>query len=146
MFPETHLTEVTRLIQLAIAPVFLLTAIGTLIGALSGRLGRVVDRIRALKERMPHLPEEACREPREEMSILGRRMKLVYIAITLAVCSALFVGLLIITAFLDAFLSVDLSRAVGIVFIAAMLSFVASLGVFLREIFLAVTSAYSPMR
>ncbi len=145
MFPEAHLTEVTRLIQLAIAPVFLLTAIGTLIGALSSRLGRVVDRIRALKEGLPHLPED-IREPREEMSILGRRMKLVYLAITLAVCSALFVGLLIVTAFLDAFLSIDLSRAVGIVFIAAMLAFIASLGVFLREIYLAVTSAYSPMR
>jgi len=47
---ESHLTDITRVIQLAIAPVFLLTAIGTLIAVLNVRLGRNVDRRRVLEE------------------------------------------------------------------------------------------------
>jgi len=50
---ETHITDITHVIQLAVAPVFLLTAIGTLITALNNRLGRVIDRRRILQERLP---------------------------------------------------------------------------------------------
>ena len=41
-----HVTDITRIIQLAVAPVFLLTAIGTILSALNNRLGRIVDRRR----------------------------------------------------------------------------------------------------
>jgi hypothetical protein len=56
------------------------------------------------------------------------------------VFSALFVGLLIASALIGAFLSVELSALIGILFIAAMLAFIGGLVVFLREIFLAVVS------
>lgn len=39
---ETHISDITRVIQLAVAPVFLLTAIGTFITALNNRLARAV--------------------------------------------------------------------------------------------------------
>jgi hypothetical protein len=137
---ETHLTDVTRLIQLAVAPVFLLTAVGTIIGVLTNRLGRVVDRIRALEEKLPGFSLEQTKATNEELGILNRRMRLVYVAIVSAVFSALFVGLLIASAFIGAFLSVELSALIGILFIAAMLAFIGGLVVFLREIFLAVVS------
>jgi hypothetical protein len=137
---ETHLTDVTRLIQLAVAPVFLLTAVGTIIGVLTNRLGRVVDRIRALEEKLPGFSLEQTKATNEELGILNRRMRLVYMAIVSAVFSALFVGLLIASAFIGAFLSVELSALIGILFIAAMLAFIGGLVVFLREIFLAVVS------
>ena len=145
MFPSHP--DVSQLIQLAIAPVFLLTAVGTLLGVLSNRLGRVVDRMRALDERMPQvLVEERRAVAKSELVVLGRRMRLVYAAMALAVFCALFVGLSIVTAFINAFLHVDMWRSVGVLFIASMLSFICSLCVFLREIFLAVTSPHSPMR
>lgn len=140
MIVETHLTDVTRLIQLAVAPVFLLTAVGTIIGVLTNRLGRVVDRIRALEEKLPGFSLEQTKATNEELGILNRRMRLVYMAIVSAVFSALFVGLLIASAFIGAFLSVELSALIGILFIAAMLAFIGGLVVFLREIFLAVVS------
>jgi hypothetical protein len=138
--------DVTRLIQLAVAPVFLLTAVGTMIGVLSNRLGRAVDRSRALEERLRQLAPEGQKAAREELNILARRVRLVYASITLAVICALFVGLLIAVAFADAFVTIDLSKFIGLLFIGAMLAFILALMVFLREIYLAVARARSQMR
>jgi len=145
MNPE-NVIDVTRLIQLAVAPVFLLTAVGTIIGVLSNRLGRVVDRSRALEDRLRQLAPEGQKAVRQELDILSRRVRLVYASITLAVVCALFVGLLIAVAFVDAFVTLDLSKFIGLLFMGAMLAFIVALMVFLREIFLAVTSARSQMR
>jgi len=141
-----NVNDVARLIQLAVAPVFLLTAVGTIISVLSIRLGRAVDRSRALEDRLRQLQPEGQKDAREELNLLSRRVRLVYAAIVLSVLCALFVGLLIAVAFVDAFINVDLSKFIGLLFIAAMLAFILSLLVFLREIFLAVTSARSHMR
>jgi uncharacterized membrane protein YhaH (DUF805 family) len=64
----------------------------------------------------------------------------------LAVICALFVGLLIAVAFVDAFINIDLSKFIGLLFIGAMVAFIFALLVFLREIFLAVTRARDQMR
>jgi len=141
-----HVTDVARLIQLAVAPVFLLTAVGTIIGVLTTRLGRAIDRSRLLEDRLHQLPSEGQMAVREELGVLSRRVRLVYAAIVLAVICALFVGLLIAVAFVDAFINVDLSRFIGLLFIGAMIAFIFALLIFLREIFLAVTSARDQMR
>ena len=73
-----------------------------------------------------------------ELELLQRRMRLIYLAIVLDVVCALFVGMLIVIAFVDAFLEANLSRLVALLFVAAMLAFIGSLAVFLREIFLAI--------
>ncbi|HZT62280.1 MAG TPA: DUF2721 domain-containing protein [Burkholderiales bacterium] len=141
-----NVIDVARLIQLAVAPVFLLTAVGTIIGVLSIRLGRAVDRSRTVEDRLRQLQPDGQKAAREELLLLSRRVRLVYASIVLAVLCALFVGLLIAVAFADAFIEVDLSKFIGLLFIAAMLAFILSLLVFLREIFLAVTSARNQMR
>jgi hypothetical protein len=141
MNPVTSFGDITHVIQLAVAPVFLLTAIGTIIGVLSGRLGRAVDRRRVLEDRLRQLAPEQQGSARVELDLIARRVRLVYASIALAVFSALFVGMLIATAFIDAFLAMNLSRFIGLLFIASMLAFIASLVVFLREIFLAVMSS-----
>ena len=145
MNPE-NVTDIARLIQLAVAPVFLLTAVGTIIGVLSIRLGRVVDRSRLLEDRLRQLQPEGQKTVRAELELLGRRVRLVYASMVLAVVCALCVGLLIAVAFVDAFIVIDMSKFIGLLFIAAMLAFILSLMVFLREIFLAVTSARNNMR
>ena len=144
MNPDS-VADVARLIQLAVAPVFLLTAVGTIIGVLSNRLGRVVDRSRALEDRLRQLTPQGQGAVRAELTVLSQRVRLVYVSMTLAVVCALFVGLLIAVAFVDAFIAIDLSKFIGLLFIGAMLSFIVALMVFLREIFLAVSSARSLM-
>ena len=140
MFPQTDINQITHVITLAIAPVFLLTAVGTLMGVLVNRLARIVDRIRVLEELLHELGLDELLPARDELDNLRQRLRLIYFAVASAVFCALFVGLLIIVAFVDAFMSVNLATIVGVLFIMAMLAFIGSLVVFLREIFLAVAS------
>ena len=135
---ESNLTDITRVIQLAVAPVFLLTAIATMINALNVRLGRIVDRRRVVQERADR--QVAAGTPDDEITMLKRRSALVYYAIFCAVLSALLVCMVVAGAFLGALLGVDLARVVAALFIAAMLAMIAALGLFLREVFLAVRS------
>ena len=145
MFPQTDINQITHVITLAIAPVFLLTAVGTLMGVLANRLGRIVDRIRVLEDKLHELGLEALKPARDEIDNLRQRLRLIYFAVACAVFCALFVGLLIIVAFIDAFMSVNLAKFVGLLFVMAMLAFIGSLIVFLREIFLAVANTRQSM-
>jgi hypothetical protein len=138
--------DVTHVIQLAIAPVFLLTAVGTIIGVLSNRLSRIVDRIRVLEERPDRADPQLAAREQEELVILGRRLRLVYLAVTCEVFCGLFVGLVIAVVFADAFLAANLAGFIATVFVLSMLAFIGGLGVFLREIFLAVSSTRDRMR
>ncbi len=135
-----HLPEIAGVIQLAVAPVFLLTAVGTVIAALNVRLGRAVDRRRQLEALVPSLPAAETPSAREELGVIARRIRYVYYAILCAVISALFVCLLIAFAFLGAFVRTDLSYTIGAMFVLAMLALIACLLLFLREIFLAVST------
>lgn len=140
MIAEPHLPDIAHVIQLAVAPVFMLTAVGTILAALNIRLGRAVDRRRALESRLAGLPQAEARAARDELAQIERRIDFVYHAIVAAVLSGLFVCLLIAGAFLGAFVAVDLSRLIGALFVLAMLALIACLLLFLREIFLAVAS------
>jgi hypothetical protein len=135
-----HLPEIAGVIQLAVAPVFLLTAVGTVIAALNARLGRAVDRRRQLEALMPSLAAAETPSAREELGVIARRIRFVYYSIVCAVTSALFVCLLIAFAFLGAFVRTDLSYTIGAMFVLAMLALIACLLLFLREIFLAVST------
>ena len=138
---EGHVTDIARVIQLAVAPVFLLTAIGTILSALNNRLGRVVDRRRLLEDRTRKLIAdggEAAKEDIEELALLAQRIGLVYNAIMFAVVSGLLICLLVATAFTGVFITIDLARVVAMLFILSMIALIGSLALLLREIFLAV--------
>ena len=136
-----HVTDITRIIQLAVAPVFLLTAIGTILSALNNRLGRIVDRRRVLEERLRKGNTEAeppAKEDVRELELLARRISLIYHAIVLAIVCALFICLLVASAFLGVFVTVDIARLIGTLFILAMFALIGSLWMLLKEVFLAV--------
>jgi hypothetical protein len=137
---EAHIPEIANVIQLAVAPVFMLTAVGALINALNLRLGRAVDRRRILEAHLGSLPADEATDAREEISTIGRRIRLVYLSILFSVVSGLFICLLIVGAFVGAFVAVDLSRTIGAMFVLAMLALIAALLLFLREIFIAVAT------
>ena len=98
-----------------------------------------------LEERLHALSLEELKPARDELENLRRRLRLIYFAVASAVFCALFVGLLIIVAFIDAFMSVNLAPVVGALFVLAMAAFIVSLVVFLREIFLAVANTRKSM-
>jgi hypothetical protein len=136
---ETHIVDITHAIQLAVAPVFLLTAIGTLITALNNRLGRAVDRRRIVQDRLQHATQDEALAGRVELATLARRSRLIYFSILSAVTAGLLVCLVVACAFVGALLALELSQAVAVLFILAMAALVVSLALFLREVFLAVS-------
>jgi hypothetical protein len=143
--PAIQFGDVTHVIQLAIAPVFLLTALGTLMNVLANRLGRAVDRRSVLNARVGELAGAARASADAELHILERRFRLIYAAIFLAVLSALLICLLIALAFVDALVTLDFARFIAVLFVLAMLALIGSLGAFLREIFLGVSTVRAPI-
>ncbi|HEX9010299.1 MAG TPA: DUF2721 domain-containing protein [Holophagaceae bacterium] len=139
---DQTITDISHVIQLSVAPVFLLTSIGTILGVLSTRLARIVDRARALTER-PQAPLGGRTEDvQAEMRILGRRRRLVNLALSSGTTAALLVCVSIATVFLGAVVKVSVAVAVASMFILAMAAFVAALVFFLREVLLAARSLH----
>lgn len=142
--------EITHVIQLAVAPVFLLAGIGTVLSVLTNRLGRSVDRRRVLAHILSQvnhgLQEATAASAAEELQTIERRIRLIYVSISLDVSAALFVCLLVALAFVDALVVADFSRIIAALFVLAMLALIGALVVFLREIFLAVNAPRSAIR
>ena len=132
-----HISDVARLIQLAIAPVFLLTGVSALLGVLSSRLGRTIDRARVLESLLEGADAVRVERMHLELSFLSRRAKIIYRAISLGVITALLVCSVIAILFISAFTRVDVSLVVAALFIAAMAALITTLLLFLREVFLA---------
>ena len=135
----THLADLSHAIQLAVAPVFLLTAISTLINAMNGRLGRIVDRRRVVQQHLQEQPSHPHRNDFDkELDLLARRGRLIYLAIFTEALSALLVCVVVTAAFVGTLLHVELALAVAVTFILALLSLIVGLGIFLREVYMAV--------
>jgi hypothetical protein len=134
---DNRITDVAHVIQLAVAPVFLLSGVGVTLTVLTNRLARIIDRARVLEARLTNHPEQLHEKERTELKLLARRAHMVHLAITLGTTCALLIALLIVALFAGAFLAVDLSRLIGGLFVVAMLAFVGALMGFLREIYLA---------
>lgn len=135
-----HVPDITHVIQLAIAPVFLLAAVGTIITALTNRLGRAVDRRRVIEDRLMNMPDRGADVARDELDAVGRRIRAIYIATSLVVLCGIFVCLSISVAFLDTFMPLNLAWAVAVLFVLAMFSLTGALLMMLREIYLAISA------
>jgi len=145
MFNTAPLSDLAHVIQLAIAPVFLLTAIATILNVLTGRLARAVDRRRVLAAALLKVEGDLALLANEELAYELRRVKLIYVAITMAVFAALLVAALISLAFIDPFVNLNFTKLIALLFILAMVALVASLAILLREIFYAVNSPRAPL-
>lgn len=136
------ISSVAHVIQLAVAPVFLLTGVGAILAVLINRLARVVDRFRVLEKLLCVPLDRPLAADRAEMGILARRARLIHWAISLCTICALLVCVVIATLFVGSVAEVDLSGAIALLFIAAMLALIAGLLSFLREITLATGSIH----
>lgn len=132
--------DISQVIQLSVAPVFLLVGIAGFLNAFVSRLSRVVDRSRHLEAVLQEADDEVRKDALRELCILDRRARLVYVGITLGIATALLVCVLIVTMFVEAFLGASHAILIGGLFIAAMFFLIGTLVSFLREVFLAITS------
>lgn len=136
------ISTVAHVIQLAVAPVFLLTGVGAILAVLINRLARVVDRFRTLEHTLSGAEDDKLAPGQTEMLILTRRARLIHWAISLCTICALFVCVVIATLFIGSMIGVDLSGTISLLFVAAMLTLIAGLFSFLREITLATSSIH----
>ena len=124
-------------IQLAIAPVFLLTGIAALLGVMATRLARIVDRARDLELRWAALDEETRTRVRVEFVNLERRRHLASWSINFCTTAALLICIVIVTLFFEEFFRTDLRWFAGAQFVGVMLALIGGLASFLREVYLA---------
>ena len=131
---EIDVKNIAGLIQLAMAPAFLMVAIGSVLQLFAGRLARVVDRSRVLKEAHPKTKGEAHDLIVRELRGLAKRMKIVNTAILMGVCAAITIGLCIVSLFTMALFHVTLSPVIAGGFILTMTFFIIGLIFFLIEV------------
>ena len=131
--------DIAHVVQSSVAPVFLLTGVAATLGVLTNRLSRVVDRARALEER---LEKEPARRGAllADLRVLERRARYINTAISMCAVAALLVALVVVSLFADAFLGVDLAKAVALLFVAAMLCLSVAYIAFFVEIRLAIVA------
>ena len=133
-------TVISHAIQLAIAPVFLLTGIAGLLGVMANRLARVIDRARYFGGAWSDLDPATQEATRREFSYLERRRRLASWSINFCTAAALVVCLVIMTLFVDEMLTVNLRWLAGALFVVAMLCMIGGLATFLREVYVATHS------
>jgi Mg2+/Co2+ transporter CorB len=133
MQSAADVSTVAHVIQLAVAPVFLLTGVGAILNVITNRLSRIVDRFRVLS----NSSGQQQTEQKEEKAMLTRRARWVHWAVSLCTISALLICIVIAALFVGSETGMDPSSAVSLLFISAMLSLISGLLCFLREIFLA---------
>lgn len=133
MTPTPEITsDVARAIQLALAPVFLLTGIAGMLNVMAGRLARIIDRGRTLERGQAGALTPAQVEM--EVANLERRRSFASVAITACTVAALLVCMVIGALFLEVMLSVPLNWVIATLFTGSTVALVVGLGYFLREV------------
>nr|WP_218131987.1 DUF2721 domain-containing protein [Undibacterium oligocarboniphilum] len=136
-----QLGDVSHIIQLAIAPVFLLTGVGTKLSVLTSRLARIIDRARVVENALQN-KETTHPGLQEELIELYRRSHLINRAITLSATCGLLICLVIAALFMGDALGINLDKLIAALFVSGVLSLIGSFVFFMREIFVATQTLY----
>lgn len=140
MIPNLGTPGIAHAIQLAVAPVFLLSGVAALLAVITNRLARIVDRARDL-EPIAQAEGDIGRRARAELRVIAQRGRVVSWSIALCTLTALLIAAVIALMFIGAFFAFDASVPVALLFIAAMGSMIAALALFLREVHLGAVNA-----
>jgi Protein of unknown function (DUF2721) len=133
--------DIAHLIQIALTPIFLISAIGITLNVLTNRLARIVDRARAIEDEVRESERtHDARDLHGTLRVLARRARYINSAITLITLSALFIALVVVMLFVNAFLRWDLSVFIASMFILSMLTLAAALTAFLIEVRIATNT------
>jgi len=142
MMIELPVSAIAHAIQLAVAPVFLLTGVASILSVLTNRLGRIIDRTRLLHGR-PLSAVETTQTIRVELKSLKQRARLIHLAIGLCTTCLLLICSVIAVLFLGSFVDVNIAAAIATLFVVAMFCLIAALLYFICEIFLATVHVRS---
>lgn len=124
---------IAQTIQLALAPVFVLVAIGNIMNILSARLGRVVDRSRVLQQLHKTTSGDEHDAVVREIRTVDRRIHMISRAILLLVLSGLTIGLCVALLFVEELFDVDVQPVAAAAFMLAIGLLMWALTLFMRE-------------
>jgi len=135
-----EVVDIAHAIELAVAPVFLLSGIGVFLGVLTNRLARIVDRARKVADG-PRDPGGALPAGAQgQLQVATRRSRLINVSITLSTIAALLVSLVVALLFASTFVPINLAGSVAILFVLAMAALVGALLSFLLEVRVAIAA------
>ena len=130
--------DLAHIIQLAVAPVFLLAGIAGFLNVMSARLGRIIDRARVIERGVAKLDDpQQLSASQAEMDILWRRVGIIHWSIGLCTTSALLVCLLIVSLFIVGTWTLNGEILIGGLFVLALMLLIIALLFFLTEVRLA---------
>jgi hypothetical protein len=132
-------SEIIKVLQVAVSPVILISGVGMLLLSITNRYGRVIDRSRVLGDEV-RKSGQTCGHVWEQVGILLKRARLLRASIICGVTAVLCAAVLIIGLFLGSVLDIAPSVFIVILFSACMLSLIASLVFFLRDINLSLAA------
>lgn len=141
IIPDTNnlVSTISALIQLSVAPVFLLAGVAGLLNVFIGRLTRIIDKLEKL-DSFVNSQEKKEKEYSQDKIIKRRkflvmRLENTNLAIFFCTATGLMVALVIFTIFFSELFSFDSSIFLSILFILAMSCLIIALILFLREIY-----------
>jgi len=127
-------SEMIPVLQTAIGPVILISGVGLLLLTMTNRLGRVIDRVRIISDRMESLHQAEQERKYAQLVILWKRARLIRLSIILTASSALFAALLIVVLFFTAIFSLEWGWLLAILFVLCMLALIWALITFIQDI------------
>ena len=129
-----------EIIQLALAPIFLIVGIGTLVNVATGRVARVIDRARWFEDLAREQPIRIDRRAKHEIRTLNKRMRLANWSINFLIASALVICFDVILLMVNGLISTSLDTAVLVTFMISILFLTGGLIAFFFEVSLATAS------
>jgi hypothetical protein len=131
---DFSVAELIPVLQTAIGPVILISGVGLLLLTMTNRLGRAIDRARILDAQIPELQQHERKRKVAQLSILWRRARIIQVAITLASTSALCAAILIVLLFLTALLQIENPWLISTLFILCVVTLISSLLLFIHDV------------
>jgi hypothetical protein len=128
-----QISDIGHVIQLSIAPVFLLTGVATKMTLLLNRLARIIDRTRVLKDDLRRGPDP---EHHQELDVLYQRWQLINYALTSSTGCGFLICVIIACLFLGDITSISLDKTIAGMFVLAMVGLILSFCFLLREVFI----------
>jgi Protein of unknown function (DUF2721) len=135
-------TTIAQTIQLSVSPVFLLAGLGAMLNVIAGRLGRVVDRARALEALHPRSTGPEHDRHVWELRLLDRRMAVINAALFLCVASAILICSVVALLFVAELINLRIGTVLAVMFIVAMLLLIAGLVMFMIEVRLSLRATH----
>ena len=131
---HAQLTELVPVLQVAIGPAILISAVGLLLLTMTNRFGRIIDRSRTLATSLRGSNEEERAWATAQVDIVWQRARLVRLAIVFGCMSALLASTLIMALFAAALMRLEMAWILVTLFAGSLATLIVSLVMFLQEI------------